>query len=211
MKTQTGKKVQGEYVRAIKTAMLHRKSAVHLELAVGLALFGDSETKSALVAAYLAAGYDCAAKEGADYKTVNRRTNAAKWLFDKLGAEQVAAWSGDLHKAARINAICEQVESLGLDTINAVKAFVGRTVGGAGQVGADTEEIERRKMLAAPATKHVHLSHIEIAVAESASREELIQAAEVLLAMAGEMKAAGGQKTAANNATYGEQAALLVA
>lgn len=181
-------KIERSYVTAIKNASLHRKSALHLELAVGLALFGDSGTKTDLTEIYAAAGYDCLLPEGADYKTINRRVNAAEWLFDYIGPDELAEWAGEAKKAARIEAIRARVEALKLDTINAVKALVGkpvvpnRTVTEPGN--GDAKAKERKQRFAAPSTQHVHLEHIEIAITADATRSELMAAAEKLMEMA---------------------------
>ena len=180
-------KMERSYVVAIKNASMHRKSALHLELAVGLALFGDSGTKADLTDVYAAAGYDCLQPEGADYKTINRRVNASEWLFDHLGPDEIAAWSAGLAKAPRIEAIRAKVEALKLDTINAVKALVGRPVVPNRTVvepGNGVEAKERKQRFAAPTTQHVHLEHIDIAVTADATRGELMAAAEKLMEMA---------------------------
>jgi hypothetical protein len=180
-------KLERRYVTAIKKASMHRKSALHLELAVGLALFGDSGTKADLTEVYDAAGYDCLQPEGADYKTINRRVNASEWLFDHLGPDEIADWSGDLKKGPRVEAIRAKVESLKLDTINAVKALVGRPVVPNRTVvepGNGVEAKERKHRFAAASVQHVHLEHIEIAVTADATRSELMAAAEKLMEMA---------------------------
>lgn len=181
-------KLERSYVTAIKNASMHRKSALHLELAVGLALFGEKGTKANLTEVYTAAGYDCREPEGTDYKTINRRVNAAEWLFDYIGAEELADWVGEAKKAAKIEAIRAKVEALKLDTINAVKALVGKPVvpnrtvvePGNGEAAAK----ERKERFAATNVQHVHLEHIEIAITADATRGELMAAAEKLMEIA---------------------------
>lgn len=194
-------KMERSYVTAIKNASMHRKSALHLELAVGLAVFGDNGTKSDLTEVYAAAGYECREPEGADYKTINRRVNAAEWLFDYIGAEEVATWSGESKKAARIEAIRTEIEALKLDTINAVKALVGRpvvpqrTTIEPGNGGKAAKQQHRRKF-DAPDVRHVHSEHIEIAVTAGATRSELMAAAERLMGMAAQLMAEEAKKPA---------------
>src|SRR5213082_1117949 len=94
-------------VTALQHAAINHKAAIQLELAVGLAVFQmnggtNKDARRNLVDIYVAAGWDCAKFAGSDYKTVNRRINAAAALFEKV---PVSKWIGNLDNMNILQAI----------------------------------------------------------------------------------------------------------
>lgn len=110
---------------ALNHAAMNRKSAIQLELAVGLGVFhmhggADKEARAMLVNAYAAAGYRCTKLADMDYKTVNRRINATASLFEKL---PVSKWVGQLSDMTALQAICEGLAPYELYSIQDVLRY----------------------------------------------------------------------------------------
>jgi hypothetical protein len=176
--------MEKSYVTALKSAALQRRSALHLELAVGLSLYLDKGgTKRALTLVYAKAGYVCESPEDADYKTVNRRVNVSHWLFEHLSREKVAEWGAGAKPAARVKAICVKVAELGLDSIDAVKTFVGKSPEVTKEPAAPAGGHHRR-MEDKPGIQYIRLEHIEVLVAQEATKDELLAAAAQLTELA---------------------------
>lgn len=110
---------------ALRASATNYKAAIQLELAVGLAVFHmhggtNREARSMLVAAYAATGWECTRITETDYKTVNRRINATAALYEKV---PVAKWVGQLTEMDVIQAICFGLEPYELYTIQDVLRF----------------------------------------------------------------------------------------
>lgn len=122
------------YAEALTRANALAKASISLEMSVcmviyalsgGTTLIGKRDVKRA----YSAAGYKCNPK-GPDYKTVNRRLNAAAALYDKMGGTaKIIEIIGGYTGVAALVAINEHLNSVyTLTSINAVWAAAGRPV-----------------------------------------------------------------------------------
>lgn len=122
-------------VTAIENAAGFSKSALHLELAVGLLLFAnhgkaDLAAKKDLAIVYQQAGYKCATPNDEDYKTVNRRINVAAEFFNWLdGAPTVKEWIMATTEMQSIQAIVRHLEDeFNFKGMNSVMAHIGKPV-----------------------------------------------------------------------------------
>lgn len=123
------------YVTAIENAAGFAKSALHLELAVGLSMFAQHgntslEAKRDLATVYAQAGYKCATPQDEDYKTVNRRINVAAEFFNWLGGkDQVTEWTVATSEMQSIQAIVRHLEDeFNFKGMNSVMAHIGKPV-----------------------------------------------------------------------------------
>jgi hypothetical protein len=153
-------------VNALNWAALSRKSIFQVELAVGLAIFVmgggvDRSTKKQLCDIYQSAGYECVEYGSIDYKTINRRINATAELYQKLGVGTLKKWIRGQQHEKILDAIVD-----GLRDYKFMNA-------------AD---------VVAKGAKHLETEHLAIAVPNETPRDELIEMAMWLLAMAEEMK-----------------------
>jgi len=122
-------------VSAIENAAGFSKSALHLELAVGLLLFAnhgktDLSAKKELAIVYQQAGYKCATPNDEDYKTVNRRINVAAEFFDWLdGKPTIDEWILATTEMQSIQAIVRHLEDeFNFKGMNSVMATIGKPV-----------------------------------------------------------------------------------
>jgi hypothetical protein len=123
------------YIDALSQAAGFSKASIDLEMAVCLSIFAedgaaDINAKKDVMAAYTGAGWKCETTTGSDYKTVNRRLNAAAALFDKMGGkaaidEVTAGVPETAHISAIVNHLASEFE---LTSLNAVWAAAGRPV-----------------------------------------------------------------------------------
>lgn len=141
-------------VTAIENAAGFSKSALHLELAVGLLLFAnhgkaDLAAKKDLAIVYQQAGYKCATPNDEDYKTVNRRINVAAEFFDWLdGADVVKGWITATSEMQSIQAIVRHLEDeFNFKGMNSVMAHIGKPV----ILKRDRERIRKQVEAASPA------------------------------------------------------------
>jgi hypothetical protein len=121
-------------VTAIENANGFGKSALHLELAVGLALFSnigkaDINAKKSLYEIYRQAGFQCKKATDADYKTVSRRINVVSHLYKWLGEKAaVDEWTVATTEMQTIQVIVTNIEEYGFKGMNDVLARVGKPV-----------------------------------------------------------------------------------
>lgn len=123
------------YVNAITSAAGFSRSALNLELAVGLSVFAnagkaDIDTKKVLYQVYAEAGYKCLSINDEDYKTVNRRINTAAELFKYIGGkEAIDEMTVATSEMQSINVIAQHLQSeFDFKGINSVLAAVGKPV-----------------------------------------------------------------------------------
>jgi hypothetical protein len=121
-------------VRALEKAIGFAKSALHLEVAVALAMFAssdagvDKEVKRKIMEVYTQAGFSTS-PTGSDYKTVNRRINASAALYVKMGRHAVLSAMGGLHEGKAIDSLREFLaDEFNFNGINAVLAVAGKPV-----------------------------------------------------------------------------------
>lgn len=179
------------YVDVIRNAMLHRRAAISIELAVGLCIahdFRDSDGSDArvqLVNVYSTCGYDCTTPGGADYKTINRRVNAAMRLYDHIGAEAVAVALGRSKANRRVEAAQAIIAPLELYSIADVIALVSGPVVAPPTARAQrTEQPKQRRAADTPGLPHVRTAHIDVTIPASATRGELLDLVAQLLKLA---------------------------
>lgn len=119
-------------VKTLSGITISRRGLLHLEMAVGLAVFldagvADKSAKSMLQEIYAGAGYQCADSSGSDYKTVNRHIQAASALFGKLGIEVLNHWCDSKRENKMIQAIAHELTSLGFNSLDDVFDYSGKT------------------------------------------------------------------------------------
>lgn len=120
-------------ISAISTAALSRRFAFFLEMSVCLAVYlswgrTSREAKQDLYKIFDAAGIPCSDQYSEFYKTVNRRINAAAFLFDKLGIEVVRELAGGNSEMLMLNSVAKGLEQYGFTSLNGLLAFCGRPV-----------------------------------------------------------------------------------
>lgn len=117
-------------VRTIKNLTVSRRGLLHLELAVGLAVFIDKsaanlEAKRVLARIYAEAGYACEPGEG-DYKTINRRIQAVAALYTKLGDEVLNHWLDNVQPGKMLQVLAQKVGELDFKVLDDVLDYVGK-------------------------------------------------------------------------------------
>lgn len=179
------------YLACLSNAVLHRRAAIQIELAVGLCVAHDlvddpAQGRVALTNVYASAGYDCLKPDGRDYKTINRRVNNAFLLFDKLGNEAVARAVRGTAGHRRIEAVQGMLEPLQLYTMDDVLAFCGRPrASQARQPAAPAEPATlARRAVDKPGVVHVKTEHIDVPLPPETTRAEIMQLVHELLQIA---------------------------
>lgn len=193
---------------ALSCAASNHKAAIQLELAVSLAVFhlngGTSrDARSILNGVYNSSGWQCAHFTDQDYKTVNRRINAAAALYEKV---PVGKWVGNLVEMEVIKAICEGLAPYELYTIQDVlryaaphKVPVAKSavnpasdiLSGPADVGTNHSGQDRTMQLFRRAGDHfqdgasrVSTEHLSLDVPKGITREELIEFSTLVLSLA---------------------------
>lgn len=180
------------YCACLSNALLHRRAAIQLELAVGLCVAHDlvddpAQGRVALAQVYASVGYDCLKPDGRDYKTINRRVNTTFLLFEKLGAEAIARAVRGTGGHRRVEAVQAAIEPLQLFTMDDVLAFCGRPR--AGQVrqqapSVTPEHHPARRAIDQPGVVHVRTEHLDVPIPPTATRVEIMQLVAELIKMA---------------------------
>lgn len=193
-------------VTALNSAAMNRRAAVQLELTVGLAVFhahggAGKEARQALNEAYAAAGYRCLQATEMDYKTINRRINAAADLYENL---PVAKWAGKHGEDAMLQSIHTGLVPYEFFTIAdvlrfctppakegaPVKAQPHQTIlspsSNPGTTGQDKviAQFRRAADQVAHGARHVETPHLAITIPKDTSPEEMIEMAMKLLELA---------------------------
>lgn len=181
------------YLACLSNAVLHRRAAIQLELAVGLCVAHDlvddpAQGRVALAQVYAAAGYDCLKADGADYKTINRRVNTSFLLFDELTAEAVARTVRGTAGHRRVEAVQAVLAPLQLHSMDDVLAFCGRPRASqakpATTPAATPEQHPARRAVDKPGVRHVRTEHIDVPIPPDATRVELMQLAAEIIRLA---------------------------
>lgn len=179
------------YLACLSNAALHRRTAVQIELAVGLCIAHDfaadpAEGRVMLTSVYASAGYNCLSPDGNDYKTVNRRVNTSFLLFDRVGFEPVHGAIARLAGHRRIEAIQGRLAPLELYTYDDVLAYCGRPRhNAASTVSASTAApAPQRRADDQPGVVHVTSRHIDVSVPPAATRAEVMEIVVKLVALA---------------------------
>jgi hypothetical protein len=163
------------YSNAIIEAALSRSAALEIELAVGFAVILECDNmkrlaRETLLTVYGAAGSKCAKPGDLDWKAINRRISAAVALFDFIGMDDIAAWGEGKSKRELVDAFRPHIGALKLKSVNEVL------------LACDKIRPPRK----APETSGVRLAtaHLHIAIPKDVDRNELIELATKLMAMA---------------------------
>jgi hypothetical protein len=179
------------YIACLSNAVLHRRAALQLELAVGLCVAHDNAHDEAfgrvtLVSVYANAGYQCLSTDGADYKTINRRVNNAFLLYNKLGDEAVKRAVRGNAGHRRIEAVQAMIEPLQLYSMDDVLAFCGRPRASQARVvtPAAGAPAPARRAADRPEVRHIKTAHIDVPLPPEATRAEIMEVATELLRIA---------------------------
>lgn len=164
-------------VSVMSGVLLSRRATLQNELAVGIALYATTKNANdVLRTVYSRAGYDCAAVESKEYKTVMRRMLCSKLLFKRLGAPDVLKWmEGDKSDRQKIGAIAEHLKVLELNSLDDAMAYCGRV----------RERTEREPVGEALVIKTDHLNW---KVPKNVEPKELYEAASQLQELAHRME-----------------------
>jgi hypothetical protein len=114
------------YANHIRSALVNRRDALKLELAVMFAVTLESEgnkrlAREAIYQVYNSTGsYQCSQPTDRDWKSVGRQISAGLALYDFIGAEEVAAWANGYKHGELIGALVEHIAPLKLSTVNEV-------------------------------------------------------------------------------------------
>jgi hypothetical protein len=181
------------YLACLSNAVLHRRTAIQLELAVGLCVAHDlvadpAQGRVMLVKVYASAGYECLVPDGRDYKTINRRVNNAFLLFDKIGDAAVKRALRGQQGHRRVEAVQALLEPLQLFTMDDVLAFCGRPRASQSRVSATPagapEAAPARRAVDQPGVVHVRTEHVDVPLPPETTRAEIMELVSQLLKMA---------------------------
>lgn len=114
------------YANHIRTALVNRRDALKLELAVMFAVMLESDgnkrlAREAIYQVYNSTGsYQCAEPTDRDWKSVGRHISAGFALFEFVTAEEVAAWANGYKHGDLIAALADKIAEYKLSTVNEV-------------------------------------------------------------------------------------------
>lgn len=113
---------------ALRDAILNKRVATTLELAIGLAVFydqGSAEMREKKVLRMMYAGveYDCADRLGDDYTTVDNKVRAIAGLYNKLGHKTITKWAKGKNDSEALTSIAKELEECYLYTFDAVRRY----------------------------------------------------------------------------------------
>lgn len=181
------------YLACLSNAVLHRRTAIQLELAVGLCVAHDmaedpAHGRVALVQVYAAAGYDCLTPDGRDYKTINRRVNNAFLLFDKIGNAAIKRAVRGTAGHRRVEAVQALLAPLQLYTMDDVLAYCGRPRTAPSKptavVAHERGATPARRAVDKPDVVHVKTEHLDVPIPPDVTRAEVMQLVAELLKLA---------------------------
>lgn len=178
--------------KALKTALTTSKTALKMELAVGLYVFhmhgsADIHAKRALRAVYAACGEDCETPEGADYKTNSRRMERIGKLYYKLGARKIKKALAGIGEMTAVDALREYIEPLNLKTMDAVSEYC---LDPQEKANDKPQKPMTRRATDAPGVVHFKTEHVRIDIPPEASQSEIVNLANKLLELAATLKKA---------------------
>lgn len=167
------------YANAIKTAILNRRAALAVELAVSFAVLWDSDgnkrlAREALCQIYTQAGYKASDPQADDWRLVNRHIAASFALYDFLGADQVATWAAEGNK---LDTLVDHIKPLKLATVNEIMVVTEKRKLPRARASTPVKDGEHR----------IETEHLHFIVPAKVTRTEVIQAAMQLMTLAEEM------------------------
>lgn len=130
------------YANHIRSALVNRRDALKLELAVMFAVTLESDgnkrlAREAIYQVYHSTGsYQCDAPAARDWKSVGRQISAGFALYDFVGADNVAALANGHKHGDLITALADHIAQYKLATVNEILTIcekvrrTPRTVGG---------------------------------------------------------------------------------
>lgn len=169
------KQLMKAYVNAINHALVSRREALQMELAVSFAVLLETKSNKRLsreimIDVYSQSGYQCGQPGTRDWLMINRHIRASFALFDFIGEPEVVQWAGDLTKAQLLDAIVRRLEPLKLGTVNEVLTIC--------------EKVKPQRAAHHVEGIRVETEHIHFTIPASATRMELMELAAKIMAMA---------------------------
>lgn len=190
-------------IDALTIAVMNRRGAIQIELAVGLAVFHshggtNRDARRLLAEVYASTGYQCLTITDPDYKTINRRINATAELYEKLPVDK---WVGKLTEQNMLRALQEGLKPYEFLSYSDVARFCQPAIP---ERPAPVHVAPATEMLA-PTSNHtgqqkvvnmfrraadqqdsklIETDHMVVAVPASATPSEIIEVAMQLLALA---------------------------
>lgn len=201
-------------IKALSGAVLSRKAAFQTELGVSFAIFlvqGGTErgARQMLNEAYASAGMLCLTPADGDYKTINRRINATADLFNTIKLRTVKKWAGALDEDKLIAAMVEGLRPYELFSVADVQRYCApaETVHTEPQQGTEPvqphaniltgpvgsnhtgqekiiNQFRRAADQVAKGAAHIETAHLALMIPKDATRDELVEMAQKLLALA---------------------------
>lgn len=181
--------------KALKSSLMTGKSALQMELAVGLFVFhscgsADIYSKKALRFVYAACGEDCLTQEGADYKTNSRRMERIGKLYYKLGARKIKKALTGLGEMTAVDALREYIEPLQLKTMEAVSEYCADPADAKIEPKIHSVKNLTRRATDAPGVVHFATENCRVDIPPEASQTEIVNLANKLLQLAATLKKA---------------------
>ena len=173
------------YSNHIRAALVNRRDALKLELAVMFAVTLESDgnkrlAREAIYSVYNATGsYQCDQPSARDWKSVGRHITAAFALFDFIGPAEVAAWGEGLKHGDLIAAFVERITPYKLGTINEVLTVCDR-------VKKQPRKVDGR--VVPPGAHEFKTKHIHVVIPPAATWVEVMETITDLMKLAESME-----------------------
>lgn len=176
------------YANHIRSALVNRRDALKLELAVMFAVTLEAEgnkrlAREAIYQVYNSTGsYQCSAPTDRDWKSVGRQISAGLALFDFIGAEEVALWANGYKHGELIGALVERIAPYKLSTTNEILTVC--------------EKVKAtRNRSAVPAGAHeIRTEHCHLVIPASVKAEEVMTIINNLMQYANTLLDAGKEQ-----------------
>lgn len=168
---------------AIAGALVSRKSALQVEVAVCFAVHLDCNqakrlSRAMLCEIYANAGVHCGSPGDLDWKSTNRRITAALALFDFFGAAEITNWIEGKQRKELIDAIVAKLEPLKIKSTNEILAVCDKIT-----------PRQRGERVEPQGTHHIDTEHLKIVIPPGVTRAELLEAALAMMKIAEQMAA----------------------
>ena len=164
---------------AIASALVSRKSALQLEVAVCFAVHMDCNqsrrlSRAMLCEIYTGAGVQCSAPGELEWKSTNRRITAGLAMFDFIGAPEVLNWIDGRQRKELLDAIVAKLEPLKLGSVEQIL-----------QICDKSRTRRPNGARAEPAgTHHIDTAHLKIVIPPGTPRAELREAGIAMMQLA---------------------------
>lgn len=171
------------YANHIRSALVNRRDALKLELAVmfGVTLESDGNKRLAREAIYQVynstGSYQCAKPTDRDWKSVGRQISAGFALYEFAGSEEVAAWANGYKHGELIQVLADKIAEYKLSTVNEVLTICEKV-----------RAPSTRGARAVPEGAHaIDTEHVHIVIPANVKAEELMTVINKLMALANTM------------------------